>query len=195
MTRCNPVSTHVDARSKVSAHDGPPFPGPSLYLSLARALQYRTLTCPDIAYAVQQLCLFMHAPSTTHFLLLKRVLRYLKGTSHFGLQLYCSSSHDLIAYNDADWAGCPDTRKSTSRFCVFVGDNLVSWSSKRQATVSRSSAEAEYCAVANCVAVSCWLRQLLQELHCPLSRVTVARPQILASMSFSASTTKRERVP
>jgi hypothetical protein len=161
MLHCNPLSTPVDARSKLSAHDGTPFHDPSHYRSLAGALQYLTITRPDIAYAVQQIYLFMHAPTTSHFQLIKRVLRYLKGTSHFGLRLYHSSSHDLIAYSDADWAGCPDTRKSTSGFCVFLGDNLVSWSSKRHATVSRSSAEAEYRAVANCVAESCWLRQLL----------------------------------
>ena len=109
----------------------------------------------------------MHAPRDCHMQLIKRILHYLRGTSHFGLQLYKSSSHDLVAYTDADWAGCPDTRKSTSRFCVFLGHNLLSWSYKRQATVSRSSAEAEYRGVANCVAKSCWLRQLLHELWRP----------------------------
>jgi hypothetical protein len=114
----------------------------------------------------------MHAPRAPHFQLIKRVPRYLRGTSHYGLQLYRSSSPDLIAYSDADWAGCPDTRKSTSGFCMFLGQNLVSWSSKRQPTVSRSSAEAEYRAVANCIAESCWMRQLLIELR---------RPQIVTS--------------
>jgi hypothetical protein len=157
MLHCNPLSTPVETRCKPSLHDGAPFHDPSLYRSLAGALQYLTLTRPDISFAVQQVCLFMHAPTTTHFQLVKRILRYLKGTSHYGLQLYQSSSTDLSSYSDADWAGCPDTRRSTSGFCVFLGDNLVSWSSKRQATVSRSSAEAEYRAVANCVAESCWL--------------------------------------
>jgi hypothetical protein len=74
----------------------------------------------------------------------------------------------LVAYSDADWVGCPNTRKSTSGYAIFLGDNLVSWSSKRQVTVSRSSAEAEYRAVANAVAEATWLRQLLLELHSPL---------------------------
>jgi hypothetical protein len=103
----------------------------------------------------------MHDPRDAHFQLIKRILRYVQGTSHFGLKIHRASSLDLIAYSDADWAGCPDTRKSTSGFCVFLGDNLISWSSKCQPTVSRSSAEAEYHAVANCIAESCWLRQLL----------------------------------
>ncbi|XP_073365843.1 uncharacterized protein [Aegilops tauschii subsp. strangulata] len=158
MLHCKPVSTPVDTTSKLSIHDGKPLSNPTYYRSLAGALQYLTLTRPDISYAVQQVCLFMHEPRDTHMQLVKRILRYLQGTSHYGIQLYKSSSHDLIAYTDADWAGCPDTRKSTSGFCVFLGNNIISWSSKRQPTVSRSSAEAEYRGVANCVAESCWLR-------------------------------------
>lgn len=164
MLHCKPVSTAIDNSSKLSPADGQILSNPTYYRSLAGALQYLSLTRPDISYAVQHVCLFMHEPRDTHMQLIKRILRYLQGTSHYGLQFYKSSSTDLIAYKDADWAGCPDTRKSTLGFCVFLGSNLISWSSKCQATVSRSSAEAEYRGVANCVAESCWLRQLLHEL-------------------------------
>ncbi|KAK1626474.1 hypothetical protein QYE76_000831 [Lolium multiflorum] len=129
MLHCNPISTPVDTRAKLSANDGTPFPDAALYRSLAGALQYLTLTRPDIAYAVQQICLFMHCPKTSHYQLIKRVLRYLRGTTHLGLQFFRSSSHELTAYSDADWAGCPDTRKSTSGFCVFLGSNLATGSS------------------------------------------------------------------
>ncbi|GJR71976.1 ribonuclease H-like domain-containing protein [Tanacetum coccineum] len=83
------------------------------------------------------------------------------------------STTDLVTYSDADWAGCPTTRRSTSGYCVLFGNNLLSWSSKRQPSLSRSSAEAEYRGVANTVAETCWLRNLLRELHTPLSSATL----------------------
>ena len=96
----------------------------------------------------------MHDPREPHLAALKRILRYVRGTLHMGLLMCPSTALDLVVYSDADWAGCPDTRKSISGYAVFLGDNLVSWSSKRQNTVSRSSAEVEYRAVANAVAAT-----------------------------------------
>jgi hypothetical protein len=93
-------------------------------------------------------------------------------TSH-GLLLRASTDFSVTAYSDADWAGCPDPRRSSSDFYIYLGDSLVSWSSKRQSTVSHSSAEAEYRAVANTVAECIWLRQLLGELQCSVSKATV----------------------
>ncbi|GJZ40047.1 ribonuclease H-like domain-containing protein [Tanacetum coccineum] len=95
-----------------------------------------------------------------------------RGTLNYGLQLFSSSTTDLVAYSDADWAGCPTTRRSTSGYCVFLGNNLLSWSAKRQPTLSRSSAEAKYRGIANDVAKTCWLRNLLpagqvRVLHVP----------------------------
>ncbi|XP_021985328.1 uncharacterized mitochondrial protein AtMg00810-like [Helianthus annuus] len=165
MTDCKPYATPVDTSSKLSASDGEPLPDGTLYRSLAGALQYLTFTCPDITYAVQQICLFMHSPREPHFAFLKRILRYIKGTPDLGLRLSATPSASLTAYSDADWGGCPDSRRSTSGYCVYMGNNLLSWSSKRQPTVSRSSAEAEYRGVANAVAETTWLRNLLLELH------------------------------
>ncbi|GKB19654.1 ribonuclease H-like domain-containing protein [Tanacetum coccineum] len=99
----------------------------------------------------------MHDPREPHFAALKRILRYVRGTVDFGLQLYASATTSLVGYTDADWAGCPSTRMSTSGYCVFLGDNLLSWSAKRQHTLSRSSVEAEYRGVANVVAETAWL--------------------------------------
>ncbi|GJS29042.1 ribonuclease H-like domain-containing protein [Tanacetum coccineum] len=118
---------------------------------------------------VQQVCLYMHDLWEPYLSALKRILRYVRGTLDYGLQLFSSSTTDLVAYLDADWAGCPTTRRSTFGYCVFLGNNLLSWSSKRQPTLSRSSAEAEYCGIANAVAETCRLRNLLREFHTPLS--------------------------
>lgn len=172
MFNCNPSCTPVESDCKLDL-TGPPVSDPSSYRSLAGALQYLIFTRPDIAFAVQQICLFMHDPREPHLHALKRILRYVKGTLGYGLQLYASATSQLTAYSDADWGGCPHSRRSTSGYCVFLGNNLLSWSSKRQHTVSRSSAEAEYRGVANTVAETAWLRNLLRELHNPLLRATI----------------------
>jgi hypothetical protein len=101
---------------------------------------------------------------------IKCILCYLHGTLTYGLLLRHSSSSDLDAYTDTAWAGCLDTRCSTSAYVVFLGDNLVSWSAKKHTIIYHSSAEAEYRAVANDIGEATWLRQLFHELQAPLSR-------------------------
>ncbi|KAI3702665.1 hypothetical protein L6452_28413 [Arctium lappa] len=173
MSNCKPVSTPAEVGSKLSATDGLPFSDGSLYRSLSGALQYITITRSDISYAVQQICLFMHAPREPHFQLLKRILRYIKGTLSQGLVISPSPSTKLTAYSDADWGGCPDSRRSTSGYCVYMDANLISWSLKRQPTVSQSSAEAEYRGVANTTTEVSWIRNLLLELYVPITHATI----------------------
>ncbi|GJV19172.1 ribonuclease H-like domain-containing protein [Tanacetum coccineum] len=98
-------SDYVDTESKLR-DDGDPVSDPTLYQSLAGSLQYLTFTRPDISYAVQQVCLYMHDPRKPHFSALKRILSYVRGTLDHGLQLFSSSTTSLVAYSDADWAGC-----------------------------------------------------------------------------------------
>ncbi|XP_023739156.1 uncharacterized mitochondrial protein AtMg00810-like [Lactuca sativa] len=172
MLNCKPARTPTEATAKLD-NTGPPVSDPTLYHSLAGALQYLTFTRPEITYVVQQICLYMHDPREPHFNALKCILRYLQGTVSLGLQLYTSSSQRLIAYSNADWARCPTSRRPTSGFCIFLGHNLVSWSSKRQTTVSRSSAEAKYRGVANVVAETAWIRNLLHELHRPPDKASI----------------------
>lgn len=131
-SNCKPCSTPVDTSTKLSldVSTGHSVDDPTLFRSLAGALQYLTFTWPDISYAVQQICLFMHEPRAPHLTALKRILRYLKGTLDYGLSRTASSDLSLTAYSDADCGGCSDTRRSTSGYCVFLGSSLVSWSSK-----------------------------------------------------------------
>ncbi|GJU44907.1 ribonuclease H-like domain-containing protein, partial [Tanacetum coccineum] len=130
MLNCNPTRTPADMESNMGP-EGTPVSEPTLYRSLAGGLQYLTFTRPDLSYDVQQICLYMHDPREPHLTALKHILRYIQGTLDFGLQLYASSGSYLIAYSDTDWTGCPATRRSTSGYCVFLGNNLLSWSSKR----------------------------------------------------------------
>lgn len=189
---CKPCTTPVDVNPKLPS-DGAPVLDPTDYRSLAGDLQYLTFTCPDFAYAVQQVCLHMHDPREPHLAALKRILRYIRGTLHLGLFLRPTSQTELIVYCDADWAGCPDTRRSTSGYAVFFGDNLVSWSSKRQNTVSRSSAKVEYRVVANAVAEATWLRQLLTELHAPLPKTTLVYCDNISSVYMSSNPVQHQR--
>jgi hypothetical protein len=107
----------------------------------------------------------MHAPSEHHFQAVKRILQYVKGTLHFGLKITPSTTFNISAFSDADWAGCPYTSRSTFGYAIFFGDNLVSWTSKKQSTVSRSSTESEYRALALTAAEVKWLLNILQDLQ------------------------------
>jgi hypothetical protein len=118
---------------------------------------------------------------------MKCILRYLHGTPDFSLLLCRSSSSDLIVYTDTDWVGCPDTHRSMSGYTVFLGDNLVSWSAKRQTIISRSSAEAKYHVVTNGVADATWLLQLLHELQALPSRCTLVYCDNISAVYLSAN--------
>ena len=100
-----------------------------------------------------------------HFQAVKRILRYVKGTLSYGLSFYHVASPSLLGYSDADWARCIETRRSTYGYSIFLGGNLVSWSAKKQPTISRSSCESEYRALANTASEIIWITHLLRELH------------------------------
>ena len=172
MKLCKPVDTPLSVSEKLSVSEGDSLSSDdsTRYRSIVGALQYITLTRPDIAFSVNKVCQFLHSPTTVHWTAVKRILRYLKGTISVGLCINKSDSTLVSAFSDADWAGCPDDRRSTGGFAVFFGSNLISWSAKKQATVSRSSTEAEYKALANATAEIIWVQTLLQELGVSQSR-------------------------
>ncbi|XP_061356376.1 uncharacterized mitochondrial protein AtMg00810-like [Gastrolobium bilobum] len=148
-------SSPMDSLVKLARTQGTLLPDASSYRRLIGRLLYLTTTRPDISFAVQQLSQFVSHPSNVHLAAAHRILCYIKGSPSTGLFFSSSGALHVRSFADADWACCPDTRCSITGFCVFVGSSLISWKSKKQSTVSRSSSEAEYRALA---ALSCELK-------------------------------------
>ncbi|GKD21107.1 ribonuclease H-like domain-containing protein [Tanacetum coccineum] len=156
----------MDTESKIGP-EGAPVADPTLYRSLVGALQYLTFMRPDLSYAVQQVCLYMRDSREPHLLALKRILHYVRG--------------------------CLVTRQSTSGYCVFLGYNLLSWSAKRQVTLSHSSVEAEYRGVVNVVAETAWIRNLFRELHTPLFTATLVYCDNVSAIYLSTNPVQHQR--
>ena len=175
MENCKPTSTPLSTSEQLARVSGRPLSTDDSfrYRSVVGGLQYLTLTRPDISFAVNKVCQFLSQPTDVHWEAVKRILRYVKGTLHTGLKFRKAVSTSISIFTDADWAGCPDDRRSTGGFAIFVGPNLISWSSKKQPTVSRSSTEAEYKALANGAAEAIWVESLLKELGVSQQRVPV----------------------
>ncbi|XP_026452006.1 uncharacterized protein LOC113352397 [Papaver somniferum] len=159
----------MDTKLKLLPTDGTELTDPSCFRRLIGRLLYLTVTRPDITYSVNYLSQFLQHPRSAHMDAAHRILRYLKGTILHGIFLSSSSSPSIHGYTDSDWAGCPITRRSTTRF-VTLGNSPISWKSKKQPTVARSSAEAEYRALENLTAELQLLVYLFKYMHisCPL---------------------------
>ncbi|OMO95913.1 hypothetical protein CCACVL1_05180 [Corchorus capsularis] len=175
MLESKPVTTPMaTSAASLTLEMGNKLSDASEYRSIIGALQYLSLTRPDISFSVNKLAQFMHQPTEVHWQTLKCILRYLKGTLDTGLLLSNSDSNskhfmDLRAYADADWAGDTSDRKSTSAFLVYLNGNLISWKCNKQKSVARSSKEAEYKAIASAAAELAWIENLLSELKVKIS--------------------------
>ncbi|RVW27700.1 Retrovirus-related Pol polyprotein from transposon RE2 [Vitis vinifera] len=162
---CKPVDTPMDPNVKLVPGQGEPLRDPRRYRRLVSKLNYLTITRPNISFPVSVVSQFLQSPCDNHWDAVIRILRYIKGTPGQGM-LYEDRGHtQIVGYTDADWAGSPSDRRSTSGYCVFIGGNLISWKSKKQDVVAKSSAETEYRAMALATCELIWLRQLLQELR------------------------------
>ncbi|CAM8990642.1 unnamed protein product [Rhodiola kirilowii] len=162
---CKPSSTPMDCKHKLGLSTAPDLADPGPYRRLVGQLIYLTNTRPDLAYPIHILSQFMCKPTEDHLSAAHRVLRYLKSAPAQGLFYPSGQTLQLKAYCDADWASCPVTRKSVSGYAVLLGESLISWKIKKHATVSRSSAEAEYRAMAHACCELTWLQRLLLDLQ------------------------------
>jgi hypothetical protein len=163
MLHASKISTPIAPKPNQLPDDDKPVDATE-YRRLCGSLQYLTFTRPDITHAVNLVCQHFQNPTQKDLRAVKCILRYIKGTLTHGLRYLNQSSLNLTAFCDADWAGCPTTRRSTTGFCIYFGSHCISWASKKQPTVSRSSAEAEYRALATTAAELTWLQYLLHDL-------------------------------
>ncbi|XP_048443305.1 uncharacterized mitochondrial protein AtMg00810-like [Pyrus x bretschneideri] len=155
-TPCKPHQQLLDAECIILTD-------PTMYRSLVGSLQYLTFTRLDIAYAVNSVYQFISSPTEVHFAFVKRILRYLQGTIHHGVLYSSDMVLDLNAFLDSDWAADLNTRRSVTGYAVFLGNNPISWQSKRQNSVSKSSTEVEYKALAHTIANVAWVRNILKD--------------------------------
>uniref|UniRef100_A0A2N9GUJ3 Reverse transcriptase Ty1/copia-type domain-containing protein n=1 Tax=Fagus sylvatica TaxID=28930 RepID=A0A2N9GUJ3_FAGSY len=169
MVDCKSTPTPFVSSQKLLTSAGDVLADPTPYRSLVGALQYATFTRPDITFTVNHVCQFMHSPTSLHLVVAKRILRYLKGSIDLGILFQPGPLH-LTAFTDADWAGDPNDRRSTTGLAIFLGHNPITWLSKKQHTVSRSSTEAEYRSLA---AELAWIRQVLCDMGLFLSKAPV----------------------
>jgi hypothetical protein len=161
---CNPSSTLIDSKKKLNSEEGEPLDNENQYQRLVGKLIYLTVIRPDISFAVSQISQFMHAPKTIHMEAVNKILRYLKKTPGKVILMKNNNTKEICDYFDADWDRSFD-RKSTTSYCTFVGGNIVILKSKKQNAVARSSAEAEYRAMASTVSELIWIKQLLADLN------------------------------
>ncbi|KAK3006432.1 hypothetical protein RJ639_016813 [Escallonia herrerae] len=162
--QCHKGKTPIDSNQKLGDNKGDPV-NTSRYQKLVGKLIYLSHTRPDIAFAVSLASQFMHSPHEEHLEAVYRILRYLKSSPRKGLFFMKNEQRNLEAYTDANWAGSITDKKSKSGYCTFVWGNLVTWRSKKQSVVARSSAEAEYRAMAHGICEMMWLKRVLEELR------------------------------
>ncbi|KAI3456021.1 hypothetical protein Pfo_012684, partial [Paulownia fortunei] len=169
MSGCRPTDIPIDPNQKLGDDkQGDPV-DTSRYQRLVQKLIHLSHTRPDITFAVSLVSQFMHSPYEKHLGAIYQILRYLKSTPGKGLLFQKTTQQNIEAYTDADWAGSITDRRFTSGYCTYVWGNLVTWRSKKQKVVARSSAEAEYRAMAHEIREMLWLKRVLEELKMPLN--------------------------
>jgi hypothetical protein len=165
MEDCEPISTPMVIGCKLIKDDESKESYQRLYRSMIGNLLYVTASRPDVMQVVGQVAIFQAALKETHVMVVKRIFRYLKGTTKFGLWYLKGNEMTMVAYTDADWAGSIDDRRSTSGATFYLGDCLVSWLSKKNSSVSLSTTKSEYIAATTCCTQVLWMKQTLQDIQ------------------------------
>jgi hypothetical protein len=187
------VSTPSDPSIKIHQDSSPPYSDISSYRRLIGRLLYLNATRPDITFITHQLSQFLSAPTKTHYDGAIRVLKYLKSCPGRGLFFPRDSSLHVVGFSYADWAGCKDTRKSILGQCFFLSKSLISWRTKKQLTISRSSSEAEYRALGAATCELQWLTYVLQDLHVKCIKTPILYCDNLSVIHIAANPVFHER--
>ncbi|GKV28744.1 hypothetical protein SLEP1_g37756 [Rubroshorea leprosula] len=165
MKNCNPVSTPIEPGLKLVKNPGGKEINNTLYKQIMGSLMYLTATRPDIMHAVSLISRYMDCPKEVHLLAAKRILRYLQGTTEYGLFYKNGEKSELFGFTDSDFARDLDDRKSTSGYVFIMGTAAISWTSRKQSIVTLSTTEAEFVAATTCACQAIWLRKVLEELQ------------------------------
>jgi len=163
------------------------------YKRLIGKLLYLTITRPDISFVVQTLSQYMQTPKKSHWDAALRVVKYIKQEPGLGILLSSNADDSLSCFCDADWAACPNTRRSVTGFFIKFGQSLISWKSKKQHTVSRSSAEAEYRSLATATSEVVWLLGLFDELGVRVKKPVSVYCDSKAALQIAANPIFHER--
>lgn len=187
MNKAKPTKTPVNSSSRLRRrNDGEEGVDKSLYQSVVGSLLYlATRTRPDISFAVSNVAKYCHDPSKEHWTAVKRILRYLKGSTHLGLLYTRQDPMEVVGYSDSDWGGDNDDHRSTSGYIFQIGGTAISWRSRKQSSVALSTAEAEYMALSGATQEAVWLRQLYTDLLDKPVRPTVIYEDNQACISMS----------
>ena len=188
-----PCSTPMDPTLKLHKSSGVPFSDPTVYRRLVGRLLYLTHTMPDICYAVGRLSQYLQSPVDIHMQAAQHTLKYLKENAGKGLFFSSSSSTSLTGFSDSDWGACPDTRRSITDLCFFLGTSLISWKSKKQSIVSRSSSKAKYRALTQASYEAKCLLFLLKDLHIEHPKPVVLYCDNQAALHIAANPVFHER--